>query len=74
MGTVEVVVGIQRRHRWSTAEKRSLVHEAEQPGMNIPGAARKYGIHANQLFPWRKLVEEGAMSAKTFKRDYAAYS
>ncbi len=33
MGTVEVVVGMQRRRRWSVSEKRSMVREAEQPGM-----------------------------------------
>lgn len=63
METVEVVVGVQRRRRWSVSEKRSMVREAEQPGMSISAVSRKYGIHANQLFRWRKLVEEGALSA-----------
>jgi len=63
MGMVEVVVGVQRRRRWSASEKRSMVQEAEQSGMSISAVARKYCIHANQLFRWRKLVEEGALSA-----------
>ena len=63
MEAVEVVVGVQRRRRWSVSEKRSMVREAEQPGMSIAAVSRKYGIHANQLFRWRKLVEEGALSA-----------
>jgi transposase len=40
-----------------------MVQEAEQPGMSISAAARKYGIHPNQLFRWRRLSEEGALSA-----------
>jgi transposase len=40
-----------------------MVREVEQPGMSISAIARKYGIHANQLFHWRKLVQEGALSA-----------
>lgn len=56
MGTVEIVAGVQRRRRWSAAKKRSIVQEAEHPGMSISAVARKYGIHANQLFCSRKLV------------------
>jgi transposase len=40
-----------------------MVLEAEQPGMSISAVARKYGIHPNQIFRWRKLVDEGALSA-----------
>jgi transposase len=31
--------------------------------MGISSVARKYGIHPNQLFRWRKLVYAGALSA-----------
>jgi transposase len=31
--------------------------------MSISAVARKYGIHSNQLFRWRKLVQEGAFTA-----------
>ena len=40
-----------------------MVQETEQPGMSVSAVARKYGIHPNQLFRWRKLAEEGALSA-----------
>ena len=63
MRPIEVAVGTQRRRRWSAAEKRAMVQEAEQPGMSISAVARKYGIHPNQLFRWRRLSEEGALSA-----------
>jgi len=63
MSPVEVVTSVQRRRRWSPEEKRALVEEAEQPGMSISSIARKYGIHPNQLFKWRKLMYAGALSA-----------
>lgn len=63
MSPVEVITSVQRRRRWSPEEKRALVEEAEQPGMSISAVARKYGIHPNQLFHWRKLMHAGALSA-----------
>jgi len=63
MVPIEVITSVQRRRRWSAAEKKAMVREAEQPGMSISSVARKYGIHPNQVFRWRKLAEEGALSA-----------
>ncbi len=63
MSPVEVITSVQRRRRWSPEEKRALIEEAEQPGMSISAVARKYGIHPNQLFHWRKLMHAGAFSA-----------
>ncbi len=63
MSTVEVIVGEQRRRRWSSSEKRAIVQETEQPGMSVSSVARKYSIHPNQVFRWRRLAEEGALSA-----------
>lgn len=63
METVEVITSVQRRRRWSAQDKKAFVEEAEQPGMSISAVARKYGIHPNQIFRWRKLVNEGAFTA-----------
>jgi transposase len=63
MSPVEVITSVQRRRRWSAEEKRSMVAEAEQPGMSISAVARKYVIHPNQLFNWRRLMYDGALSA-----------
>jgi transposase len=63
METVEVITSVQRRRRWSAQDKKAFVEEAEQPGMSISAVARKYGIHPNQIFRWRKLVNEGAFMA-----------
>jgi len=63
MVTVEVLTGIQRRRRWSAEQKKAMVLECEQPGMNVSVVARKYEVHPNQLFRWRRLFHEGALTA-----------
>jgi transposase len=49
-GPVEVITSVARRRRWSPEEKRAMVQKAENPGMSVSLAARKYGIHPDQLF------------------------
>jgi len=61
MGPVEVITSVARRRRWNPKEKRSMVQEAESPGMSVSSVARKYGIHPNQLFRWRRLMYAGAL-------------
>ncbi len=63
MVTVEVLTGVQRRRRWSAEQKKAMVLECEQPGMNVSVVARKYEVHPNQLFRWRRLFHEGALTA-----------
>jgi transposase len=63
MGPVEVITSVARRRRWSPEEKRAMVQGAESPGMSVSSVARKYGIHPNQLFRWRRLMYEGALCA-----------
>jgi transposase len=60
---IEVIISEQRRRRWSIVEKKAMVEETEQPGMNVSVVARKYGVHPNQLFRWRRLWQQGALSA-----------
>jgi len=63
MGPVEVITSVERRRHWSAAQKQAMVEEAEEPGNTISSVARKYGVHPNQLFKWRKLVHQGALVA-----------
>lgn len=63
MVMVEVLTGNPRRRRWSAEQKKAMVLEAEQPGMSICLVARKYELHPNQLFRWRRLLHEGALTA-----------
>ena len=64
--TIEVVtVSEERRRRWSAEEKDALVRETYEPGMSVSLVARKHGVGASQLFNWRKLEREGALTAVT---------
>ena len=60
---VEVITSVQRRRRWSAEEKAQIVQETWAPGMSVSLVARRHGIAPNQLFRWRRLYAEGALSA-----------
>jgi transposase len=51
---VEVITSVQRRRRWSRAEKERIVAAALEPGVVASEVAREAGIHASQLFRWRQ--------------------
>src|SRR5918993_2483721 len=54
---------VQRRRRWSTEEKVRIVEETYLPGNSVSLVARRHGIAANQLFTWRRLMAQGALTA-----------
>lgn len=60
---VEVITSVQRRRRWTTAEKVRIVGETHLPDQSVSLVARRYGISANQLFTWRRLMARGAFTA-----------
>jgi len=60
---IEVITSVQRRRRWSVAEKIRIVQECEQPGMSVSYVVRKYDVAPNLLFRWRRLMREGGLSA-----------
>src|ERR1700761_5638817 len=53
-GQVEVITSVERRRRWSTSEKRQLVAASLEPGASVSALARDAGIHASQLYGWRR--------------------
>ena len=56
---VEIITSVQRRRRWTAAEKVRIVEEAFEPGMTVSLVARRHGVAPNQLFTW----VEGALTA-----------
>ncbi len=61
---VEVITSVERRRRWSRAEKERIVAAALEPGAVASEVARAAGIHSSQLFRWRRqLCERAAMPA-----------
>lgn len=59
----EVLSGVQRRRRWTPEEKVRIVEETYLPGMSVSLVARQHGIGAGQLFTWRRLMAQGALTA-----------
>ena len=55
---VEVITSVQRRRRWSQAEKERIVAAAMEPGAVASEVARAAGIHTSQLFRWRQQLCE----------------
>jgi transposase len=53
-GRVEVITSVQRRRRWSAAEKEQLVAATLAPGASVSALAHAAGIHPSQLYGWRR--------------------
>ena len=61
----EVITGVARRRRWSWEEKARIVAESLDPATTASAVARRYGLHASQLFVWRQQLQRCASSAET---------
>src|SRR3979411_2021952 len=55
-GRVEVITSVERRRRWSSAEKQELVSASLEPGASVSAVARSAGIQPGQLYGWRRQV------------------
>ena len=66
---IEVITSVQRRRRWSAAEKLRMVEETSQPGATVSLVARRHGVGPNQLFTWRRLAAQGALTAAAAGED-----
>ena len=60
---IDILSGPERRRRWTAAEKVAIVNETYEPGVTVSLVARRHGIAPNQLFHWRKLATQGALTA-----------
>jgi transposase len=61
----EVITGVGRRRRWTDEEKARIVAESLDPATTASAVARRYGLHASQLFTWRQQLQRRAPSAAT---------
>ncbi len=59
----EILSGVERRRRWTPEEKVRIVEETYLPGMSVSYVARRHGIGPGQLFTWRRLMVQGALTA-----------
>ena len=52
------------RSRYSLAEKRAIVEESQARGASVPDVAQRHGINHNLIFGWRRLYQQGLLSAE----------
>src|SRR5436190_15584878 len=57
---IEVITGVGRRRRWTDEEKAWIVAESLDPATTVSTVARRYGLHASQLFVWRQQLAASA--------------
>jgi transposase len=60
---LEVLTQPEQRRRRSVEEKLAIVRETFDPGATVSGVARRHQVNANQVFGWRKLYQDGSLSA-----------
>ena len=60
-----MITGVGRRRRWTAEEKARIVAESLAPATTSSAVARRYGLHASQLFVWRQQLQRSASSVET---------
>lgn len=58
----EIVCSTIKKRRWTPVEKHQIIQETYQNGVTV-SVARKHGIQPSQLFLWRKIAENGALTS-----------
>jgi transposase len=54
MRRVEILMGAERRRRWSDADKLAVLKEATAPGISAAAVARRHDLFPQQLYRWRR--------------------
>ncbi len=54
MNRIEVITSVERRRRWSRAEKERWVSALMEPGANASDVARQAGVDRSLLYRWRQ--------------------
>jgi transposase len=57
---VEIITSVERRRRWSEAEKQAILADAAQT--SVSAAARKAGVAASLVFRWRQQLGMSGMA------------
>ena len=57
---ITVISGPERRRVWSDAQKRALVAAVSAPGANVAEIARRADVRPNQIYRWRRQMEQAA--------------
>src|SRR5258705_11867503 len=62
---MEVFTGAGRRRSWSAAEKGAIIADSYGAGETVCSVARRHGLTPQQLFTWRRLARQAALSPAT---------
>ena len=57
----EILVGRERRRRWSADDKLQVVREAFAPGARVALVARRRDVSRSQIYQWRAALREGRL-------------
>lgn len=58
----EVLVGPERRRRWSIEEKLGILAEAMAPGALVSAVCRRHGVGSGQFYTWRGQLRRGELT------------
>ena len=58
----EVLVGPERRRRWSVEEKLRILAQSLAPGSSVMLVCRMHGISSGQLYTWRRQFRTGELT------------
>ena len=67
MATVTVLSGPERRRRWASSEKASIVEESLRPGAAVTAVARRHDVHPNLLHHWRRQAKRALEGGQGLK-------
>ena len=59
---LEIISGVERRRRWSVADKLRIVAEADEAGATVVEVARRHEISRSILWAWRKQARAGVLA------------
>ena len=59
---LEIISGVERRRRWSAADKLRIVAEADEPGAKVAEVACRHEISRSILWTWRKQARAGRLA------------
>jgi transposase len=63
MSKLEVVTRVERRRRWTEAEKAAVLSETDVAGANVAAVAQKHGISRSLIYNWRSARQAKAVAA-----------
>ena len=58
----EVLIGPERRRRWSTPEKEQILAEADEAGAVVAEVARRHDVTRQHIYQWRRELRRRSAS------------